>query len=76
MLAALTWFVAACTGSGMKAAAGRGCALKILQPVFVCKALLCGWGFLLFFFWLFLWCSRGDAAFFFTRHGQQKYMGG
>lgn len=45
MLAALTWFVAACAGSGMKAAAGRGCALKILQPVLVCKALLCGWVF-------------------------------
>lgn len=52
MLAALTWFVAACAGSGMKAAAGRGCALKILQPVLVCKALLCGWVFLVDFFFL------------------------
>ena len=59
MLAALTWFVAACAGSGMKAAAGRGCALKILQPVLVCKALLCGW----VFFGVCLW----DAGSAFSR---------
>lgn len=64
MLAALTWFVAACTGSGMKAAAGRGCALKILQPVFVCKALLCGWGFLFFFLVVSLVFERRCCLFF------------
>lgn len=64
MLAALTWFVAACTGSGMKAAAGRGCALKILQPVFVCKALLCGWGFLVFFLVVSLLFKRRCCLFF------------